>query len=270
MPSQHGSSAHSSNVPQSHSSSSSMTLLPQLRRNSICERGQKQTKRSNAGRILRKGVRGVNKAFSFSFTGYSQVTQLHKGPKQNSSEVFRCCQTKRISIRACSFALVTLPLSICWEMGGLSPRDCAECVPGKGKEDGVGGLGVEGWWGFCCISHLIGLVEQTKPVARTQCVNIILFAAFREFVWLHILLANDGLRHYTSVPIAAEAFLTCGTEYKTEQNRTKKRKRENQNTKYSIASRFYLLKIRYEKQFACRERTQQSMAQWKVFHMAAI
>lgn len=53
MPSQHGSSAHSSNVPQSHSSSSSMTLLPQLRRNSICERGQKQTKRSNAGRILR-------------------------------------------------------------------------------------------------------------------------------------------------------------------------------------------------------------------------
>lgn len=144
MPSQHGSSAHSSNVPQSHSSSSSMTLLPQLRRNSICERGQKQTKRSNAGRILRKGVRGVNKAFSFSFTGYSQVTQLHKGPKQNSSEVFRCCQTKRISIRACSFALVALPLSICWEMGGLSPRDCAECVPGKGKEEREGGLGVEG------------------------------------------------------------------------------------------------------------------------------
>lgn len=133
-------------------------------------------------------------------------------------------------------------------------------MPGKGKEEGEE---VWGTGGFCCISHLIGLVEQTKPVARTQCVNIILFAAFREFVWLHILLANDGLRHYTSVPIAAEAFLTCKTEQK-------KGKRENQNTKYSTASRFYLLKIRYEKQFACREGTQQSMAQWKVFHVAAI
>lgn len=57
MPSQHGSSAHSSNVPQSHSSSSSMTLLPQLRRNSICERGQKQTKHSASGRIYKGGVK---------------------------------------------------------------------------------------------------------------------------------------------------------------------------------------------------------------------
>lgn len=69
-------------------------------------------------------------------------------------------------------------------------------------------------------------------MARTQCVNIILFAAFREFVWLHILLANDGLRHYTSVPIAAEAFLTCGTEYTTEENRTKKKK--ERESKYII------------------------------------
>lgn len=107
-------------------------------------------------------------------------------------------------------------------MGGLSPREIVQSVPGKGKGKEEGdGEGVWGTGGFCCISHLIGLVEQTKPVARTQCVNIILFAAFREFVWLHILLANDGLRHYTSVPIAAEAFLTCGTEQKKERERTK-------------------------------------------------
>lgn len=97
-----------------------------------------------------------------------------------------------------------------------------------------------------CISHLIGLVEQTKPVARTQCVNIILFAAFREFVWLHILLANDGLRHYTSVPIATEAFLTCD-ERNTKREREMKTKRKTEMEVKTInmaTRRFYALKIR--------------------------
>lgn len=67
MPSQHGSSAHSSNVPQSHSSSSSMTLLPQLRRSSICV--------------------CVCKERNFRLTtGYTQVMHMH--------EVSPCCLAK--------------------------------------------------------------------------------------------------------------------------------------------------------------------------------
>lgn len=147
MPSQHGSSAHSSNVPQSHSSSSSMTLLPQLRRNSICERGQKQTKRSASGRIYKggggKASRGIRKSL-ICRTGQNKIpAKFSAVAKPNES----------------LFGLALSPYRFVGRWAGCR-QEIVQSVPGKGKEEG------EGAWGegdFAASLTSLGLLSKQSP-----------------------------------------------------------------------------------------------------------
>lgn len=84
-------------------------------------------------------------------------------------------------------------------------------------------------------TYLIWFVEQTQAMTRTQCIDIILFTAFRKFIRLHILLANNGLSHYATMPITTETFLTYLTsnnndkqqEIFHEKNERKKKKKRD-------------------------------------------
>lgn len=44
-------------------------------------------------------------------------------------------------------------------------------------------------------------------MSRTECINIIGLAALGELIRLHILCADDGLRHDAAMPVAADAVL---------------------------------------------------------------
>lgn len=49
-------------------------------------------------------------------------------------------------------------------------------------------------------------------MADPQRVDVVFFAAFREFVWLNILQSDDRLGHYASMPITTKAFFACKRE----------------------------------------------------------
>lgn len=63
-------------------------------------------------------------------------------------------------------------------------------------------------------SYLIRFIEQTQTVAHPQRIYIIRLAAVAELVRLDILEADNLLGHDATVPVPADALLSCGRELK--------------------------------------------------------
>lgn len=162
MPSQHGSSAHSSNVPQSHSSSSSMTLLPQLRRNSICERGQKQTKRSNAGRILRKGGgAGSKQSVQLQLHGVFASHSTAQGAKTKFQRSFSLLPNQTNLYSCLLFrSSRSPPIDLLGDGRAVAKRLCRVCA--RQRQRGKG-RGTRGGGDFAASLTSLGLLSKQSP-----------------------------------------------------------------------------------------------------------
>lgn len=162
MPSQHGSSAHSSNVPQSHSSSSSMTLLPQLRRNSICERGQKQTKRSNAGRILRKGGgAGSKQSVQLQLHGVFASHSTAQGAKTKFQRSFPLLPNQTNLYSCLLFrSSRSPPIDLLGDGRAVAKRLYRVCARQRQREEG---RGTRGGGDFAASLTSLGLLSKQSP-----------------------------------------------------------------------------------------------------------
>jgi hypothetical protein len=59
-------------------------------------------------------------------------------------------------------------------------------------------------------AHLVWFIEQTNTMTNSQGIHIIVSAAIRELIRLHIVETNNALRHDATVPgVAALAFFPC-------------------------------------------------------------
>lgn len=59
------------------------------------------------------------------------------------------------------------------------------------------------------VSDFVGLIQQAQSVSYSKSINIIVTAAFRKLIRLHVFQSNDWLWHDASMPISAVAFLPC-------------------------------------------------------------